>query len=233
MVFLERNAKKPGYPSHGRDKARPPVTKVRVSSWTPALFLLTMLVSPSSLGYQPVWAKRGVNFPARCFSDSRRECRAVRIPSPNRQNFVSVRYSKVAASDGGSFLSVSLRVNRKNGTSFEIQPRGLVEGELLWSPDSSSFLVNSSDGGEGPQFVQIYQVNEAEIDPGESSVIAAAQQDMLEHFPPCRAKDADPEDCAWLASHGEAVNVAAVDWTRGSSAIVVMAEMPCSSRFGS
>ena len=33
----------------------------------------------------------------------------------------------------------------------------------------------------------------------------------------------DPED----------VNVAAVAWTRGSSAIIVMAEMPCSSsRFG-
>jgi len=55
---------------------------------------------------------------------------------------------------------------------------------------------------------------------------------MIKSFPPCRAKYADANECAGLAQHPEDVNVAAVDWTRGSSAIVVMAEMPCSSRFG-
>lgn len=59
-----------------------------------------------------------------------------------------------------------------------------------------------------------------------------AQKDMMRSFPPCKAKGADPNLCVSFADHPEEINVSAIDWTEGAAAIVVMAEMPCSSAFG-
>jgi hypothetical protein len=210
--------------------AKPSLAKIAL------VFLLTLPASLPLPAAKPVYAKKAVGFPTRCWSDAVRECRALRIPSPDGRTSVAVTYHKMPLQRGDYILRASLLVIQKDGTRVELEPRGMVEAELLWSPDSTSFLVNSSDGGEGPQFVEIYRLHDLKGDPGyaegPSSLVAAAQHDMVKSFPPCRAKDADAKECAGLAEHPESINVAGVDWTRGSSAIVVMAEIPCSSRFG-
>jgi hypothetical protein len=142
---------------------------------------------------------------------------------------VDVQYRKVSSDDGGWFSFAELEVTRKDGTSTGIAQRGLVEDEVLWSPDSKAFLINGSDGAEGPEYIFVYQLGEPD---GRPLDVTAAQKDMLTSFPPRKAKAADPQDCASLAENPEYINVNAVAWTRGSSAIVVMAEIPCSSRFG-
>jgi hypothetical protein len=194
------------------------------------IILGLLFVTAPSFSANHIWAKKGVSFPARCFSDAIRECQPVRIPSPDRQSFVEVRYRKVSFDDGGYVLDAFLKIIGKDGRRGEVGPTGLVEAEVLWSPDSTSFLVNGSDGGEGPDRVFVYRLSDPEF--YGSDIISAAQKDMVVSFPPCKAKDADPRCCASLTIHPEEINVAAVDWTRGSAAIVVMGEMPCSSRFG-
>jgi hypothetical protein len=153
----------------------------------------------------------------------------MRIPSPDGQKFVEVGYEKISLSDGDFFLSVTLEVITKSGMRYGVGARGLTEQEVLWSPDSSSLFIDGSDGGEGPDYVFVYRVG----DPDSRSLnVLDAQKDMMRSFPPCKAKDADPNLCASFAEHPEEINVSAIDWTEGSSAIVVMAEMPCSSAFG-
>jgi len=202
-----------------------------------ALILVLSLSSSSSWAAagRPVYARKAAGFPTRCWPDQVKECRALRLPSPDGHSAVSVRYHKEAMRSGDFALLASLQVTQKDGTTIELDAPGLVEAELLWSPDSSSFLINWSNAGMGDQGVEIYRLSQLrkQTDGGEAhSIIAAAQRDMLERFPPCWARDADPKDCENLANHPEAVDVAAVDWTRGSSAIIVMAEIPCSSRYG-
>jgi hypothetical protein len=136
-----------------------------------------------------------------------------------------VQYRKVSSDDGGWFSFVELDVARKDGTSTEIAQRGLVADEVLWSPDSKALLINGSDGGEGPEYIYVYHLGEPDSRPLD---VAAAQEDMLKGFPPCKAKHA-PKDCTLS---GEDINVIAVDWTHGSSAVLVLAEMPCSSSVG-
>jgi len=135
----------------------------------------------------------------------------------------------MALSNGDFIMSVTLDVITSDGKKHGIGARGLTEQEVLWSTDSSSLLINGSDGGEGPEYVFVYRVGEADSRPLD---VIAAQRDMVQSFPLCKATDAAPEDCASLAEHPEEINVAAIEWTRGASAVVVMAEMPCSSRFG-
>jgi hypothetical protein len=199
-----------------------------------AALILVLSSSSWAAAGRGVYARKAVAFPTRCWPDQVKECRALRLPSPDGHSAVSVRYHKEAMRNGDFVLLASLQVTQKDGTSIELDAPGLVEAELLWSPDSSSFLINWSNAGMGDQGVEIYRLGELRKQTGGEahSVIAAAQRDMLERFPPCRARDADPKDCVNLANHPEAVDVAAVDWMRGSSAIIVVAEIPCSSRYG-
>lgn len=89
--------------------------------------------------------------------------------------------------------------------------------------------ITGSDGGEGLDSVAIYRV-------GDSSAIMLrvieAQEDMLKSFPPCLAKNSDPHDCELLQNHPEDLNVSAIDWNADGTALVVMAEIVCSSRWG-
>src|SRR5579872_596283 len=193
------------------------------------LFFLLFASAPC-MAEKPIWAKKGVSFPASCFSDSVQDCPLLRIPSPDRHSLIEVRYRKLTLDNGDWLLTVHLQVIRGDGQRSEIEPPGDVDDELLWSPDSKSFLINGSGGGEGPDSVAVYRLSDPNLRP--IVVTAAAQRDMLRSFPPCKAKGADPQECGSMASDLETVNVSAVDWTRRSSAVVVMAEMPCSSSVG-
>jgi hypothetical protein len=142
---------------------------------------------------------------------------------------VQVTYQRVPLDKGDYIMGVDLQVRAKEGATYPVSARGNVDQEIEWSPDSKNFFINGSDGGEGPEYVTVYRIGDPN---GIPLNLIAAQRDMVKTFPPCEAKDAEPKACADLAEHPEEINVDAIDWTQGSSAIVVMAEMPCSSRYG-
>lgn len=191
--------------------------------------LAICLTSFASLAHASIWAKRGTSFPAKCFSDSLKACRSRRIPAPDKQKFVQVGYEKVVLSDGDFVMSATLDVVTNDGKRYGIGARGLTDQEVVWSSDSNSLLINGSDGGEGPEYVSVYRVGEPDSRPLK---VIAAQRDMMQSFPPCKATGADPNLCASFAEHPEEINVSAIDWNEDASAVVVMAEMPCSSAYG-
>jgi hypothetical protein len=194
-----------------------------------AILLSTIFLSPYCLANNSRVARKGVNFLTRCFSDSLRDCKPLRIASPDGQKFVEVVYRKFDLENGDYIMLAHLLVTTEGRTTVEVGPCGLVEVEVQWSADSSSFFINGSDGGEGPERIAIYRLGDSD-----STLLGviAAQRDMMKSFPPCRAKGADPKLCRQFAEHPEEINVSAIDWTQGSSVVVVMAEMPCSSAFG-
>jgi hypothetical protein len=59
----------------------------------------------------------------------------------------------------------------------------------------------------------------------------AIQADMVRLFPPCKALNRDAQNCASIAKHPE-WNISGIAWANGSAAIIVMAEVPCSSSYG-
>ena len=126
-------------------------------------------------------------------------------------------------------MSVRLDVVSKEGKRHRVGARGIAEQEVLWSPASTILFVNGSDAGEGPHYVSIYRVGESDSEPLN---VFPVQVDMMKSFPPCKAKNADAKLCSSFSEHPEEIDVSAIDWTDGSSTVVVMAEMPCSSAFG-
>ena len=184
---------------------------------------------PSSFGQSSLWAKPGRAFPTSCFSDSLRDCSPIRIPSPDKRAFVDVKYRKVSLENGDFLMESFLVLTQTDRSTREDGTVGLVQAELLWAPDSSKFLVTGSDGGEGPFHIAVYNLSGPSAD---NLNVSGVQRDMLQTFHPCKAKDADPKDCKLLEENPRYINVVAVGWARGSSAIALMAEVPCCGRFG-
>jgi hypothetical protein len=102
--------------------------------------------------------------------------------------------------------------------------------ELLWAPNSAVFFVNGGTSSYAGFFVAVYQV---EPSAGMRKVIVtnAAQRDMVEQFPPCKAYNRDEETCRRVANHPE-YNMSGLGWREDSAAIYVFAEVPCSSSYG-
>ncbi len=126
-----------------------------------------------------------------------------------------------------------LRVFAEGREIGEAIPRKFDPGDndVLWSPDSSKFFVNR-DGEQaiGVFWMDLYQLNDPKLTP--IDITASALRDMVKTFPPCRARGL-LYDCEQLtADPGSFINVSGVDWLPDSSAIVVMAEVMPSSRFG-
>jgi hypothetical protein len=54
---------------------------------------------------------------------------------------------------------------------------------------------------------------------------------MVKAFPPCKASQLDLEECRELEKN-PGYNMSGIDWSNDSSALVVMAEIPCSGGHG-
>ena len=54
---------------------------------------------------------------------------------------------------------------------------------------------------------------------------------MVASFPPCKAQNLDRTECMRIEDNPE-FNMSGVAWSRGSSVIDVLAEVPCSSFYG-
>jgi hypothetical protein len=198
--------------------------------WTLGMSALLLSVSFAAT---PSTAKKGVGFQTVCHADwPKKGCKPLRIPSPNGKNRIEVRYSKDKQS--GS-MSAYLEVFKAEQDLGSADPREWDPGsdsDVLWSPDSTKFFVNR--GGEsaiGMFWVDVYSLDDPKLEP--INTATNALRDMVITFPPCRARDWDPYmDCEELTRDPGFINMSGVDWLPDSSAIVVMAEVLPSSRFG-
>ena len=101
--------------------------------------------------------------------------------------------------------------------------------ELVWAPDASAFVINGSESAiAGFDFV-VFDIERVPIAPVRIS--AAAQRDMIATYPECEARNLEPDDCRRIECKSE-FNMSAIAWTRAAKAVVVFAEVPCSSTYG-
>lgn len=180
--------------------------------------------SPAS---EAIWAKRGVVFRAACYNNRERRT-PLQIPSPDGRNSIQVRY-KTNPSDAEIRIA-SLLVSSGSRRLGEIGPVARVDDEILWSPDSRAFFINGNNNANADEHVAVYRVDESHL--RNSNVTKAVEKDMARSFPPCRATDLI-DNCERLTKHpDEYVGVVALDWIEGSSGVVLMAAIPCTSAMG-
>jgi hypothetical protein len=172
------------------------------------------------------WAKAGISLPVGCEESSDVQ----RVLSPDRTASVEVR----CAGLNGDGEGVVLRIRRRNRSpadlKLEIEPGSYWRPrELVWAPDSSAFVVNGSESAyAGDDFV-VYWIQRDRIT--SARITGAAQRDMVATYPPCEASGLDRDDCQGIAKSPE-FNMSVIAWTRGSTRLVVFAEVPCASRYG-
>lgn len=179
--------------------------------------------------HAPTWARKGVDFRAACGDNDRKQCRPLRIPSPDGWSSVEVSYETDSKYPGLEFAA--LRVISEGRNLGQVLPVGTVENEIVWSPDSAAFFINGNSNGNGDYHVAVHQLNDSNLGPGR--ITKEVEEDMVRSFPPCRSKDLSVKDCtALLRDPGGYIGTAGLDWIGGSSEMVVMAEVTCSSSMG-
>jgi hypothetical protein len=191
---------------------------------------------PYALAAKPTWAKKATGFPSECREkrDFMR-CKPVRIPAPDGKSSVEVFYKSQAITPQDSILEASLRVTTPRGGTVEMGvPWGFQDIDLLWSPDSKAFFIN---GGRGSAiagfFVYVYLLDGPAISEIQSTDLTrAAMRDMVHSFPPCKAASLDLYDCKAMETDPDYYNMSGLDWVGDSSHLLVLAQVPCTSRFG-
>jgi hypothetical protein len=182
-----------------------------------------MIISARSVG--PIWAKGAVRVPVGC--EDSKDVREVRAPDDIAS--VEVRCGGLAQ-NGRVVLRIRTSGRSPVDLPIELEPGSAWRpGEVLWSPDSRAFLVNGSDSAYAGNDVFVYTLtgNPRAV----PNITAGAQRDMVRAFPPCKAAGLDDDDCQRMTNNPQ-FNMSAVAWTRASSALLVFAEVPCSSMFG-
>jgi hypothetical protein len=183
-------------------------------------------------GLEPTYAKKAVAFPEVCRElHDFPNCKAMQIPSPDGKSSVQVFYKKLELDREKSMLLAFLRVTTPvKGTREVGLPDGFQDIDLLWSPDSRAFFLNGGNGGGYWGFwVYVFRVDGDSLEA--LNITPVAQKDMLRLFPPCKAMYLDSQTCKSDEDDPE-YNMSAIDWLADSSAILVMAEVPCSSSYG-
>jgi len=189
-----------------------------------AVIAIFLPYSPILAAGQPVWAKHAVPIGG---------C-DIKVPSPNHKLLAEVICrNKAKEGDIDRFLRVTDGAGRKYDLIFEDSldsALGLKRGaELLWSPNSNEFLINGGETAISGFFVDVYQIAPKEVE--KFDVTDAAQKDMVRSFPPCKATILDERECHRMENHPD-YNMSAVAWVPEKSAIIVMAQIPCSSSYG-
>jgi hypothetical protein len=180
-----------------------------------ALFLV--LTPLAAFAGKPNWVKHASGFFGQCPS----ECRPLTIAAPDKTTAVEVLYH-----DGSAYL----RVTQAGKPAREIHDVFTsTRNDLLWAPDSNAFLVDAGEGMTSPSFVQVYMLDDPQLRSIDVTHVAA--QDMVKTFPPCQALFIDPDACRKIEANPD-YNLTAITWTKDSSALVVLAQVPCTSNFG-
>ena len=203
-----------------------------MKSRTKSVARLLPVISLWAIAVQPlfaavaIWAKGGVSLPVGCEESTNVQD----VPSPDGTASVEVRCAGLSPNRDG----VLLHIRRRNRPPVDVpieRPPGSYwrPQEILWAPDSTAFVVNGSESAyAGDDFV-VYRIADTHVT--SARITAAAQHDMVTAYPPCKAAGLDSGECARLASEPE-FNMSVIAWTRGSTALVVFAEVPCSSTYG-
>ncbi len=179
--------------------------------------LLLVLLPTLASADKPTWARKATGFAGVCPSGN---CRPLRIVAPDKKSVVEVLYQ-----DGNAYL----RVTGPDKKVTEIRDvSSSPANDLMWSPDSKAFFVDGGEGMTSPAFVQVYLLDDPQ--PRPLDVTQQAEQDMVKTYPPCKAL-LDSATCHKMERNPE-YNLTAIDWIDDSSAMVVMAEVPCTSNFG-
>ncbi len=127
-------------------------------------------------------------------------------------------------------LPFDLQVITADGRRHEVGLR-FGANELLWAPNSRSFFVNGGESGSAGFFIDVYRFVGSARAMKMRTMTKAAQRNMVESFPPCKASNIDKKDCATFARYPEH-NVSGLGWSDDSSIVYVFAEVPCSSLYG-
>lgn len=167
---------------------------------------------------KPTWAKRATVLDLSCAKHPSG------VESPDHQSSVEVICNEHDNDDPTYVLRVMT-----GGNHIDLPLRSGAH-ELLWSPDSKWFFVNGGETSYSEFFLSVYQL-EASSHVREISITELAQRDMVERFPPCKAENRDENDCRQTANNAE-FNMSGLGWTDDSSAVLVFAEVPCSSSYG-
>ena len=178
----------------------------------------SMAAGASYAAAKPIWANGATALDLSC-SSSRQL-----IESPDRHSSIRVLCQSRAGADN----VYTLRLQTKNGS----HDLPLIEGahEMLWAPDSQAFLVDGGTSAYAGFFVSVFQLDSSGT-PHRRNVTKTAQRDMVASFPPCKAQNLDRIGCMRIEENPE-FNMLGVAWSRGSSTINVLAEVPCSNLYG-
>lgn len=179
--------------------------------------LLLLLLPSAAFAGKPNWIKHATGFAGQCPS----ECPALHITAPDKTTVVEVLYQQ-----GGAYL----RVTQAGKPAREIHDVFTSpHNDLLWAPDSKAFLVDAGEGMTSPSFVQVYLLDDPQL--RAVDITHDIDRDMVNSFPPCKALFLDPTSCRRIEKSPE-YNMTGITWTKDSSALVVLAQVPCTSNYG-
>ena len=181
------------------------------------VLVLLLLIPSAAFAGKPNWVRRATGFGGQCQAS----CPSLKIIAPDKTTAVEVLYQ-----EGGAYL----RVTQTGKPAREIHdvftsPRN----DLLWAPDSKAFFVDAGEGMTSPAFLQVYLLDDEPL--RSIDVAHFAAQDMVKTFPPCQALFIDPVACRKFEAEPD-YNITAITWTKDSSALVVLAQVPCTSNYG-
>ncbi len=175
----------------------------------------------------PIWAKAAVRITVECETGVAHPVQRILAPG----GALALEFSCRQVS--GDVQTLHAQLVRGDGTTTPIE---LAVGnafwrpeEVLWAPDSRSFLINGSENAYAGFALLVCRVETDAVEVSEPTGLA--QRDMVRRFPPCRATNLDKRECARMEEHPQ-FNMSGLAWTRGGAALVVFAEVPCSSFYG-
>jgi hypothetical protein len=174
-------------------------------------------VSPQSRGTPPaeaIWAKNATALTCQSSEET--------IHAPDHLT------SALVVCESG--LPFDLQVITADGRRHEVRLR-FGANELLWAPNSRSFFVNGGESSSAGFFIDVYQFEGSDRVVKLRTITKAAQRNMVESFPPCKASNRDEKECATFARYPE-YNMSGLGWSDDSSIVYVFAEVPCSSLYG-
>ena len=199
--------------------------KTRVLSGILICVLLISVRSDPSFAAKPIWAQKAATFLATCDPDV--PCTSLRIPSPDGRSRVDVTYPKSKGARQAELHVVSPGLRTRVVTA----PCSNGDVELLWAPNSKAFFLNGGCGSAISGFyVYVYEVRSERSDL--LDLTHKAKRDLIRSYPPCRAKNHDPRECQKMEHDDSYYNATGIDWVPGSSAMVVLTQIPCTSRYG-
>ncbi len=157
------------------------------------------------------------------------EWKNLTIPSPDRENALIVRAGK----DENELPQVFVMKHGELLTGHVVLES---HPEVAWSPDSRAFFVTYSDGGlVGSWHVLVYSVEGKTLT--SIDVAKAVREDLVGRFPPCKTGGyknlaCSDQEIRAFRKDLDWVNVAAIKWLGGSNKLLLVSQVPCSSRYG-